>query len=182
MMTNRKNARRIAATLMVTAGLAGALAAPASAADRTSGHFDVAAEVECDVFGQVTDVEVHVHEHVNGEEAELAEGDWLTYTSTSGPEVGFAVEPGASCGSLDVEFEPNALDAASTGGTLWGAGAAGTIMVDTDNAFGSIVLDGSGHEDLDWAFSNTGTYLLTFDVSVNGGNTVQSEELPLKRV
>lgn len=183
MMIERKTGRRITAALVTmgaTVGMAGALAAPAAAADRTSGHFDIAAEVECDVFGQVTDVHVHVHEHVNGDEAELPEGDWLTFTDTSGPEVGFAVEPSASCGVLDVEFEPTPLDSTSTGGTLSGTGAAGSISATTADAHGSIVLDGSGHEDLAWSFSSTGTYLLAFDVTVNGSISALSENVPLK--
>ncbi|MBE1878058.1 hypothetical protein [Myceligenerans pegani] len=184
MTIKRKTGRRIVAALVAmgaTAGMAGAFAAPAAAADRTSGHFDVAAEVECDVFGQVSDVAVHVHEHVNGGEVELPEGDWLTFTGTSGPEVGFAVEPGASCGTLDVEFEPNVLDSSSTGGTVSGTGAAGSISSSKTDASGSVVLDGSGHEDLAWSFSGTGTYLLTFDVTVNGSVSVLSEDVPLKR-
>jgi hypothetical protein len=184
MMIERKTGRRIAAALVTmgaTAGMMGALAAPAAAADRTTGHFDIAAEVECDVFGQVTDVAVHVHEHVGGDEVELPEGDWLTFTGTSGPEVGFAVESGASCGPLDVEFEPTPLDSSSTGGTVSGTGTAGSISASTANASGGVVLDGSGHEDLSWSFSGAGTYLLTFDVTVNGSVTVPSEEVPLKR-
>jgi hypothetical protein len=43
------------------------------------------------------------------------------------------------------------------------------------------VLDGSGHEDLTWSFSRTGTYLLAFDVTVNGSVSVLSEDVPLKR-
>ncbi|MDR7381691.1 hypothetical protein [Promicromonospora iranensis] len=185
MSNERKTTRRIAAALVTmgaTVGMAGAFAAPAAAADRTSGHFDIAAEVECDAFGEVTDVAVHVHEHVGGSEVELPAGDWLTFTSTSGPEVGFAVEPSESCGVLDVEFEPALLDSTSTGGTVSGIGAAGSISASKTSASGSVVLDGSGHEDLTWSFSRTGTYLLTFDVTVNGSVTVSSEDVPLKRV
>ena len=184
MRIERKTGRRIAAALVtmgVTVGMAGAFAAPAAAADRTSGHFDIAAEVECDAFGEVSDVAVHVHEHVGGGEAELPAGDWLTFTGTSGPEVGFAVEAGESCGVLEVEFEPVPLDPASTGGTVSGTGAAGTISASRTSASGSVVLDGSGHEDLTWSFSGTGTYLLAFDVTVNGGASALSEQVPLKR-
>jgi hypothetical protein len=183
MMNERKTARRIATALVTmgaTVGMAGALAAPAAAADRTSGHFDIAAEVECDAFGEVSGVAVHVHEHVGGEEVELPAGDWLTFTDTSGPEVGFAVEPGASCGVLDVEFEPTLLDQTSTGGTVSGTGAAGSISASKTNASGSVVLDGSGHEDLTWSFTSTGTYLLAFDVTVNGSISALSEDVPLK--
>jgi hypothetical protein len=184
MMIERKTGRRIAAALVTmgaAAGMAGALAAPAAAADRTSGHFDVAAEVECDAFGEVSDVAVHVHEHVGEQEVELPAGDWLTFTGTSRPEVGFTVEPGASCGALDVEFQPNVLGSSSTGGTVSGTGAAGSFSASKTNASGGLVLDGSGHEDLTWSFSGTGTYLLTFDVTVNGGAPVLSETVPLKR-
>jgi hypothetical protein len=184
MMIERKTGRRIAAALVTmgaAAGMTGALAAPAAAADRTSGHFDIAAEVECDAFGEVSDVEVHVHEHVGGSEVELPAGDWLTFTGTSGPEVGFAVEAGESCGVLDVEFEPTPLDPSSTGGTVSGTGAAGSIAASKTSASGSVVLDGSGHEDLTWSFSRTGTYLLAFDVTVNGSVSVLSEDVPLKR-
>lgn len=184
MMIERKTGRRIAAALVTmgaTVGMAGAFAAPAAAVDRTSGHFDIAAEVECDVFGEVTDVEVLVHEHVGDEEAELPAGDWLAFTGTSGPEVGFTVEPGASCGLLDVEFEPNVLASSSTGGTVSGSGAAGSFSAGKTSASGGLVLDGSGHEDLTWSFSSTGTYLLTFDVTVNGGASVLSGNVPLKR-
>lgn len=184
MMIERKSGRRIATVLVTmgaTAAMAGALAAPAAAADRTSGHFDVAAEVECDAFGGVTAVEVHVHEHVGGTEVELPAGDWLTFTGTTGPEVGFTVEPGASCGGLDVVFEPNVLAGSSTGGRVSGTGGAGSFTATKTAASGSLVLDGSGHEDLAWSFSRTGTYRLSFDVSVNGGASVLSETLPLKR-
>jgi hypothetical protein len=184
MMIERKSGHRIATVLVTmgaTVGMAGAFAAPAAAADRTSGHFDVAAEVTCDAFGEVVDVAVHVHEHVGGEEAELPAGDWLTFTGTSGPEVGFTVEPDASCGGLDVEFVPNRLTSASTGGRVWGSGGAGAFTATKTSASGSVVLDGAGHEDLSWAFSRTGTYVLSFDVSVNGGAAVESEALPLKR-
>ena len=183
MMIERKTGRRIAAALVTmgaTVGMTAALAAPAAAADRTSGHFDIAAEIECDVFGQVSGVEVHVHEHVGGNEVELPAGDWLTFTGTSGPEVGFAVEAGESCGLLDVEFEPTPLDSSSTGGTVSGTGTAGNISASTNDASGSVVLDGSGHEDLAWSFSSTGTYLLAFDVTVNGSVSELSEDVPLK--
>lgn len=183
-MIERKTGRRIATALVTTGvatAMAGAFAAPAAAADRTSGHFDVAAEVECDAFGEVSDVAVHVHEHVGDQEAELPAGDWLTFTGTSGPEVGFTVEPGASCGILDVEFQPNVLGSASTGGTVSGAGGAGSFSASKTSASGGLVLDGSGHEDLTWSFSSPGTYLLAFDVTVNGGTPVLSETVPLKR-
>ncbi|MDR7381690.1 hypothetical protein [Promicromonospora iranensis] len=185
MTIERKTGHRIATALVAmgaTVGMAGALAAPAAAADRTAGRFDLVAEVECDVFGQVTDVEVRVHSHGDGEDGELPEGDWLTFTATSGPSMDVAVEPGTSCGPLDVEFMPMTLDPSSTGGTVTATGATRSFSSSKVGASGSLILDGDGREALDWSFTSVGTYLLAFEVSVNGDLPVVSEALPLKNL
>ena len=169
-------------TAVATVGLASALATSASAADRATGHFDVAAEIECDANGDVVDVHAHVHEHVGGAHVELPTGDWLAFTSggANGPAVGFAVEEDATCDLSEVEFTANALDAASTGTSLSAAGTAGAFSASKTTFSGSITLGAGGHEDVAWSFATTGTYLVTFDVSVDGVPWATSEELPLK--
>ncbi|WP_435737996.1 hypothetical protein V5D56_05205 [Cellulosimicrobium sp. PMB13] len=167
---------------VLTVGLSAALAGPAAAADRSTGHFDVAAEIECDANGDVTDVHAHVHEHVGGAHLELPAGDWLAFTSggSVGPAVGFAVEEGATCDLSEVEFSANALESSSTGSSLSASGLAGSFSASATAASGAVALSPGGHEDVAWTFAATGTYVITFDVSVDGVPWATSEELPLK--
>jgi len=167
---------------VATVGLAPALATSAAAADRTAGHFDVAAEIECDANGDVVDVHAHVHEHVGGAHAGLPAGDWLAFGNggASGPAVGFAVEEDASCDLVEVEFAANTLASSSTGTSLSASGLAGAFSASKTGSSGSVTLGAGGHEDVSWSFATTGTYVLTFDVSVDGVPWATSEELPLK--
>ncbi|WP_125776143.1 hypothetical protein [Antribacter gilvus] len=182
-MRNNRTARRVAATLgtlALAAGVSTALAGPAAAADRTSGHFDVAAEITCDVSGNVVGVEVGLHEHVNGNHVELPAGDWLAYTSNSGPAVGFAVEADG-CDPVSVQFKPKRLISTSTGGTIAGVSSGGWLVSSKTSASGSVTLTSAGHEDVSWGFSSNGTYLLPFDVTVAGYGTVTSAAVPFKK-
>lgn len=176
----------VVAPALVGVGLSALLisAAPANAADRTNGHYDLEFIPEC-AGGEVTGGEFEIHSHENDP---YGDGDVFRFGGVTEPEVGLAVGwDESNCGAYETDVEVT-LDSVAFDGTPSGdsfTAVSGATTVFSASAAGGISADGpitlnaanGYHVDLDWNPTSGDVFGLDFEFEADGFSDLATDSL-----